>query len=307
MKKEISYKIVALVFGILVICFAVAFYAIGFTEPKDNPPEGNVSLPLNTSNIPQSKEGGLILNTGGATNGLIVAKGNVGIGTGTTTTPQAKLDIRGDGVAGGIYFKNSGGEIFRNYFVDSSSDADFYMTYSGSGGADIIVQSDGDVVLVRDDTGNVGIGKGNPTEKLEVDGNIYASGQVCDSNGCIGSGGAGVWIYSGDQYYGLTFPSNLTWKELDISGTVGNRRTMVILKAKADKGSRSLNVAPYSERDSFDSSNTNGQNMAKISTDNPDKWGMLMAYTDSDGKLALSTTFASTTTWDVEVLAYMPF
>jgi len=36
---------------------------------------------------------------------------------------------------------------------------------------------------------NVGIGTTNPTETLDVGGNIKASGTICDSNGCIGSGG----------------------------------------------------------------------------------------------------------------------
>jgi len=112
MKKEISYKLVALMFGVLVIFFAIAFYAMGFAEPTVNPPGGNVSLPLNTGNVGQSKEGGLILNTGGATNGLIIQNGRVGIKT------------------------------------------------------------------------------SNPTEELEVNGDIKASGTICDSNGCIGGGGS---------------------------------------------------------------------------------------------------------------------
>ena len=39
---------------------------------------------------------------------------------------------------------------------------------------------------------NVGIGTASPTEKLDVAGNIKASGIVCDSIGCIGSGGLGA-------------------------------------------------------------------------------------------------------------------
>jgi len=93
MKKEASYKAIYLTFGILVICLAIASYAIAqWTEPTSTPPGDNVSTPLNVSNVGQSKAGGLILNTGGATNGLIVDQGNVGIGT---TEPSEKLDVDG--------------------------------------------------------------------------------------------------------------------------------------------------------------------------------------------------------------------
>lgn len=81
MNKTISPKIVALTFGILTISFLAAFYVIAWQEPSQAPPGGNVATPLNTSNIGQSKAGGLILNTGGATNGLVIDKGNLCIGT----------------------------------------------------------------------------------------------------------------------------------------------------------------------------------------------------------------------------------
>jgi hypothetical protein len=93
LKKQISPKIVALVFGIIVICFAVAVYVSAWTEPSTAPPGSNVAAPLNTSGTGQSKAGGLILNTGGAANGLIVDQGDVGIGT---ATPSAKLDVVGN-------------------------------------------------------------------------------------------------------------------------------------------------------------------------------------------------------------------
>lgn len=64
----------------------------GFTEPSSSPPLGNVPAPLNVGSAGQSKAGGLILNTGGASNGLIVDQGNVGIGT---QSPAQKLDVIG--------------------------------------------------------------------------------------------------------------------------------------------------------------------------------------------------------------------
>jgi hypothetical protein len=76
-KFPLFYIVPALV---LVMSFA-AFIALAWTEPAGAPPGNNVPAPLNVSNQGQSKSGGLILNTGGALTGLIVNKGNVGIGT----------------------------------------------------------------------------------------------------------------------------------------------------------------------------------------------------------------------------------
>ena len=53
----VSPKTTALTFGILVICFAVAFYVIAWQEPSQSPPGGNVSAPINVGSEPQSKEG----------------------------------------------------------------------------------------------------------------------------------------------------------------------------------------------------------------------------------------------------------
>ncbi len=86
MSTQISSKITVLTFGILVISFLAAFYVVAWQEPSSAPPNGNVSVPLNTSNTGQSKAGGLILNTGGAVNGLVVDKGNLCLGTDCRST-----------------------------------------------------------------------------------------------------------------------------------------------------------------------------------------------------------------------------
>ena len=61
-----------------------------WTDAPAAPPNSNVAAPINSGSIGQSKIGGVILNTGGAAVGLIVDKGNVGIGT---TAPEIKLHI----------------------------------------------------------------------------------------------------------------------------------------------------------------------------------------------------------------------
>ena len=69
MNKTISPKIIvqlthhkaALTFGVLVICFAVAFYVVAWQEPTQAPPGGNVPPPINVGTEAQTKEGDLTI------------------------------------------------------------------------------------------------------------------------------------------------------------------------------------------------------------------------------------------------------
>lgn len=103
MNKQISYKIVSLVFGILILCFAIAFYAVGWDEPTQPPPTcpsgtPGCDPPLNVGPVGQAKAGGLAIHTSSEFEnpaepyGLLIPYGNVGIGT---TTPGATLDVHG--------------------------------------------------------------------------------------------------------------------------------------------------------------------------------------------------------------------
>lgn len=60
------------------------------------------------------------------------------------------------------------------------------------GGIHTISASSNATFLYFAPNGNVGIGTTTPTEKLVVPGNINATGQVCDSNGCIGDSMGGA-------------------------------------------------------------------------------------------------------------------
>ena len=62
MNKIISPKIIALTFGILIICFVFVFYAVAWQEPGSTPPTGNAPTPLNVSATAQTKEGNLTIN-----------------------------------------------------------------------------------------------------------------------------------------------------------------------------------------------------------------------------------------------------
>ncbi|MCX6764271.1 MAG: hypothetical protein NTU58_01010, partial [Candidatus Nealsonbacteria bacterium] len=152
--KNSFFKLIPLVLGVLVISFVLSFWAVAWTEPQENPPDGNASSPLNVGSSGQTKTGwlatldslwvglegsggwpgmlrvlnGALINTNGAPVGLIVAQGNVGIGT--TTIPSQRLDVNGQvratdvcttagtclSTAGGGFSKwtDSGSNIYNN-------------------------------------------------------------------------------------------------------------------------------------------------------------------------------------------------
>ena len=97
--QKIPSNIASLVFGVLVFCFAIGYFAFAWQEPTQSPPQGNVATPINVGSAGQTKGGGLILNTDLNLYGLIVdgdagnSGGRVGIGV---LAPDTKLDVAGD-------------------------------------------------------------------------------------------------------------------------------------------------------------------------------------------------------------------
>ena len=83
---------VSLGVGIAAVASFAAPVSLPWTGPSATPPLNNAPTPLNVTNTGQEKIGGLVLNTGGAINGLIVDQGNVGIGT---KTPANRLSVNG--------------------------------------------------------------------------------------------------------------------------------------------------------------------------------------------------------------------
>jgi hypothetical protein len=155
MKKQILITVLA---GLIVTTWVWAW-----SEPTVAPPGGNVYAPLNTGSGGQIKTGGLILNTGGATNGLIVANGTVGIGV---TSPAARLHTLSP-----LRVGYPGDTV--NYYLQvesrvgaSTVDWDF-KTHDYSGG-------DRTMISMDSSTGNIGIGTTAPGSKLDVNGEVRA-------------------------------------------------------------------------------------------------------------------------------------
>ncbi len=132
-----------------------------FKGPFDTPDKYNVDGPINMSDAPQTKAGGLGVSNL-AIGGDILLKGSrnpggsmVGIGT---TSPSKKLDVAGDINFTGDLYKN--GTLFKGgKFVDGTNTND-------------AVYNDG----------NVGIGTTSPTYKLDVNGQIKGT-YIRSSNG----------------------------------------------------------------------------------------------------------------------------
>ena len=196
--------ILFLAVGFLVVDFVGA--TTSFSEPTEPFPGGNPELPIDISPVSQTKEGELTVNEliitpagnlylngsgicmkesvsgaitcknywnqmikwSNATDGIYYS-GKVGI---ATTTPNYTLDVAGDINLSGTLYQN-GSELQTGYWEQTGSDI-YY------------------------NSGSVGIGKTNPSKELDVVGDILASGTICDSTGCIGSGGSSLWTaYSG--------------------------------------------------------------------------------------------------------------
>jgi hypothetical protein len=95
-KIIVTPKLISLIFSVLILCFAtVSLSVAAWTTPTENPPGGNAPVPINVSTNYQTKTGPLILNTDNYPTGLIVAAGNVGIGS--TANPEFKLSLDNDG------------------------------------------------------------------------------------------------------------------------------------------------------------------------------------------------------------------
>ena len=123
------------------------------------------------------------------TNNLIVDN-KVGIGT---DSPSAKLDVDGIVRVGGGRMQIGGFDGANNFVFRggiSGPTASFMIfTQNPDGSANSIrIQPSAQLGLFIENTGDVGVGKVNPTEALDVDGNIKLNGDII-SNGdiCIGT------------------------------------------------------------------------------------------------------------------------
>ena len=147
----------------------------------------NTGRDLTLSNLTASN---LVFQTDSSDRMIINSSGNVGIGT---TSPSAKLHIHNNGEALRLQGSSTGSETtdehtYMSFYPVNNTDRYGYIGYTTSGTEDLSIwnQRNGNLKFSTNNTeimrisnsGNVGIGTNNPTEKLEVNGKILADNVI---------------------------------------------------------------------------------------------------------------------------------
>jgi hypothetical protein len=190
MQKTITKTLILAV--VLVTALGVNYIFAAWVGPTQDPTDGNTSTPIHIGTTDQVKDGGLSLD-GLSVFGGGYFQGGVGIDEVTLSTggeQDLKLDVEG-AIGAQYYCDESGNNCVDGNVLGSGVDSDW--TISGND-------------MYSGVSGNVGIGTVDPTEELDVTGNIKASGTICDSGGCIKNIQSGVLNHPGANPTVHNFP-----------------------------------------------------------------------------------------------------
>jgi hypothetical protein len=128
----------------------------------------------------------MVLHTGTTERMRITSTGNVGIGT---SSPNNRLHVNSGATNVAAIFESSSSEG-KIRVVNGTDNA--YISAS-SGGAHFGTSSNNNFNLIVDSSGNVGIGKSDPTRELDVAGTIRA-GVLSSGNLTVAPGSSGAFI-----------------------------------------------------------------------------------------------------------------
>jgi len=217
MKKHLIQTLKTLLTAII-LSFGIS-YVYAWTGPTQTPLNGNISAPVNTGSVAQTKSGNVTadrLTTTGrslyfGSNQRLYGNNNSVLtwySNNNTYTQMQFRDRQGD-LYGRVYGAGNGNEF-------GLLDGDSTWSYKAvkDNYTQFLINNSAKMTILNN--GNIGIGKTNPGRKLDVAGDIRASGTVCDNTGCIGSGGGG----GGDNWGTQVVQRNST---LTGNGTSGSR------------------------------------------------------------------------------------
>lgn len=154
--------------------------------------------------------------------------GNVGIGV---SSPGAQLEIAdSSNASSGLRFTavNTGNQDTVNmHFQGTAGTAPFYISRQSTGGAEIQLQFDGDLILNGNNGDNVGIGTTTPQQQLHVSSNILCGGNMYfntgTSNYISGLGGGLEWYTNSSKIVDITYNGDV---EVTNNLDIGNLKSL---------------------------------------------------------------------------------
>ena len=177
----------------------------------------------------------------------------LGIGT---TSPAADLHIEDAGNStSGIRIEAIGSantDTVNMHFQGSAGTAPFYISRANTGGAEIQIQADGDLILNGTNGDNVGIGTTTPQQKLHVSNNILCGGNLYfntgTSNYIKGTGGGLEWYTDSNKIVDITYAGDVeVTNDLDIGnekrltwGALGGVTPKIYIKGDDATGSNGV-------------------------------------------------------------------
>jgi len=199
--------------------------------------------------------------------------GNVGIGVGS---PGAQLEIAdSSNASSGLRFTavNTGNQDTVNmHFQGTAGTAPFYISRQATGGAELQLQFDGDLILNGNNGDNVGIGTTTPQQKLHVSNNILCGGNLYfntgTSNYISGVGGGLEWYTDSNKIVDITYGGEVDiTNDLNLNndkavswGSTGGTAKSVYIEATDGVGNSGRSQMKFLNNSSWDwSSATDGQ------------------------------------------------
>lgn len=98
-----------------------------------------------------------------------IIQGQVGL-NGQTPAADLHLITSAGGDTSGVRLENSGGQVVDAYLTDATATSSYNLSVNGTGGADLVIQDDGDMTLAAATGGNVSIGTTSTDAKLHIAG-----------------------------------------------------------------------------------------------------------------------------------------